>query len=140
MSENKIDRINISEEQGVVTEKQETETAKQVDFVETTVKNVPVDFKDKTGKKATFNGKKVCPVDDWKVVGWIYKSSSDKTLKIVIKDSEGKNKTLGIFFPQQISPLFAGEIRAIPIKYNEKPKEEPKEEKKEVDEGSEKNG
>ena len=64
-----------------------------------------------------------CPVDDWDVVGWIVPSKSEKALKIIINcvsEDGKKNKTLGVFFPKQISDLYSRKINAIPIKYKEK--------------------
>lgn len=116
-------------------EKDEKIEVERIDAVETVAKPVKVGFHTKSGEKVAFNATKVCekpkncPVNDWKVTGWIYKGKSDKTLKIVIKDSEGKNKTLGVFFPVQLSDLFTGKIRAIPIKYKEKEEEKPLEDK-----------
>lgn len=65
---------------------------------------------------------KQCPVNDWQTVGWIYRSKSEKVLKVALTDKEGKTRTVGVFFPVMISNLYSGQINAIPIKYK-KPKE-----------------
>ena len=61
---------------------------------------------------------KQCLVDEWGVVGWIHPSKSEDVLKIVLKDKEsGKDVTVGVFFPKEISKLYSRKIKAIPIKY-----------------------
>lgn len=135
--ENKVERIDVVEKKQEG--KQEEKAIEHIEPVETVAKPVKVGFHTKSGENVSFNATKVCekpkncPVNDWKVMGWIYKGKSDKTLKIVIKDSEGKNKTLGVFFPIQLSDLFTKRIRAIPIKYKEKPIEEEEKPKENIE-------